>query len=207
MFKFLVPFTDSIEFLTLALDLSGLDVLFIYLHDKKNALRDDRFVKASVIIQDEFRKHGGTATFVYTNIHKELQELSARTKFNIKAGLIMDAIVQSIAQEAKREVLIPYSIADYYLNDYILRGMSPFQNQTKAAVYLKAEKLHIELETINQYRKLDMDRIDGLGLHFKDIEWAHQEMKKDGWKANLENNYTEQQREFLQFIKSRKYEN
>jgi hypothetical protein len=205
--KYIVPVLDSIEFLVLALQLSerGNDVLFVIAREEKNPKRDDRFIKASVIIQDAFKADGGTANFFYTNIEKELASLNEKTKVNIESGLIVDAILQSMAKESDRQVLVPYSITDYYLCTYMLRGESRVRDKTKCDIYALAGH-NLPLDLLNQYRSLDLQRIEDLGITHKQIEIAHEWLKQDGWRASLNNDFTEQEREWLQFAIRRKYE-
>jgi hypothetical protein len=205
--KYIVPVLDSIEFLVLALQLSerGNDVLFVIVREEKNPKRDDRFVKASVIIQDVFNADCGTASFFYTNIEKELASLNEKTKVNIESGLIVDAILQSMAKESDRRVLVPYSITDYYLCTYMLRGESRLRDSTKSDIYALAGH-NLPLDLLNQYRALDLQRIEDLGITHKQIEMAHEWLKQDGWPVSLNNNFTEQERECLQWAMRNKYE-
>jgi hypothetical protein len=88
----------------------------------------------------------------------------------------------------------------------MLNGRAQLHNLTKNDIYRTAGAFKLPLDLLNEYRQLDLSRIEGLGLTHQNIEWAHEELKNEGWSANLDNDYTEQQREYLQFARKRKYE-
>jgi hypothetical protein len=189
--------------MVLALGLSQQNVKFVVLRHDQDAKKYDRFVQASVLLTATYKNFGGTAEFFYSNIETDIFNLTVKIGF-VNPTALLNTLHKSMSLVDVRPILVPYSITDYYRGIPLLRGnASPLSEMTKEQVYALAQNLQVPLKVINEYRRMDIETAEHMGLTHKEIEWAHFELQKSGWDSYLNNDYTEEQRDALLFARAR----
>jgi hypothetical protein len=210
--KVILPFVDSIEFLTLAFSLQDTnDLVILAIRSDREYEKFNRFKDMSVAIDDIFKKRHKTVLFHYTNIENQCVDLSNKLSkelefFNLNRKILENTTFQLFAQQSK-EALLPYSISDLYLEDFLFEhkpSTHHFNNLSKKEVYKLATSLKVPTNFINEYRVIDTEKANSKNISHHNIAWAHKELAKDGWACNLEKEYSIEEREALLFVWNRR---